>query len=1011
MQQLGTHLATSVSKDLTVGQLDDTGKALLVSMLYKKGLKPGLILTVSYADSSLIKEKLTSWGVKATLINKPEDPTKTQQIIKLLTAPTKEPYILSIELAQKIGLSATSLKNPIELQKKGSYKINSIVEQLVDLNYETDNHVFTPGTFSKRGEVLDLFPPNLEHPVRLGFNDNMLDSIYLYDPLTGDKLKDLTRLSLIPNSLGTADTTLAEYIQAQPLNMPLIVLEPDQFPEPFWHNWVAPKIFLSGLPQKTNIQINSVKNYAGNINLFQKELGEFAQKDYKIFIHTNIPQELTTLTLGTAVTILDKPIGEPFISPKLKTVYLTDKEIFGHDLQSKNERARIKRIQQYSFGFAPGDLVVHVDHGLGLFEGLIRRTFENTEREYIYIRYAGEDKLYVPVELSDKITRYNQPSDSSPKLNSLGSEEWEHTKNRVKESALRFAKELLDLYAQRAVIKRPPYFADVEWQHVLASSFPYPETPDQAQAIKDVLQDLEAEEPMDRLVSADVGYGKTEVAIRAAVKAVASNKQVAFLTPTTILAEQHYETLSKRLATLPINISLLSRTQSKSSQAQTLQALKDGTVDIVVGTHRILQKDIVFKNLGLLIIDEEQRFGVKQKELLRNQRAHLDTLTLTATPIPRTLYFCLSGIREISYITTPPENRQPIETVVTKYTDETVVDAVNHELKRHGQVYYLHNEVTTIAAKAQYLAHHLGNKVKIAIAHGQQKPQLLIQTMRDLAAGKIDVLVCTTIIENGLDLPNVNTLIVEDATDFGLSQLHQLRGRIGRGATKAYAYFLYGAQKLTKDALLRLQALSAANYLGAGQEIATRDLELRGSGNILGQEQHGNILSVGLSLYTRLLEEAVNELKTGKHIDDFETTIDIPLNAYLPESYIPTGNERIVTYQKLAAARSIDELAQEVTALKKRYGKPPIEAQNLISLITLKINAAKYKIENLKTIDITTPYGEHRRKLALTLNNQSTFAKTILTKSYKIEYKDNKLYLDLTEFGDKWFELINRIIK
>ena len=554
--------------------------------------------------------------------------------------------------------------------------------------------------------------------------------------------------------------------------------------------------------------------------------------------------------------------------------------------------------------------MVHIEHGIARFAGLTHKTLDGNEREYLELRYAQGDRLFVPTDQVDRVSRYVGPGDHTPALTRLGSGDWVRAKERVRRAVGDLARDLLGLYAARQVLEGHAFPPDTAWQQELEASFPYLETPDQLEAVRQVKSDMENLRPMDRLVCGDVGYGKTEVAIRAAFKAVLDGRQTAVLVPTTVLAQQHYRTFQERLSSFPARIEMLSRFRSERDQRQVVSDLASGAVDIVIGTHRLLQKDVTFKNLGLVIIDEEQRFGVAHKERLKQMRREVDVLTLSATPIPRTLHMSLVGIRDMSTMETPPEERLPIKTYVSEFDDRLVREAIIRELERGGQVYFVHNRVHNI----EQVAHRLRDLVpeaEIAVAHGQMPEELLERVMLDFVRGGIDVLVCTTIIESGLDIPNVNTIIINQADRLGLAQLYQLRGRVGRGAFRAYAYVLYDRGRvLTEPAQKRLQTIFEATELGAGFQIALKDLEIRGAGNLLGAEQSGQIGAVGFDLYVRLLAEAVERLKALQRGEKPPlpatarpaVTLDLPLTAHIPHSYVPDLNLRLALYQRLASA-------------------------------------------------------------------------------------------------------------
>jgi len=639
----------------------------------------------------------------------------------------------------------------------------------------------------------------------------------------------------------------------------------------------------------------------------------------------------------------------PDRAPRFTLHLLTDGEIFGWIRPQPRRRARPKAITPEAFfsDLQPGDYVVHVEHGVGVFQGLITLTVEGVSREYLLVQYAGADKLYVPIHQADRLSKYIGSDERPPALHRLGTAEWEQVKARAQVAAAEVARELLDLYAARELVAGYTFSKDTAWQQELEVSFPYLETEDQLRAIKEVKSDMERARPMDRLICGDVGYGKTEVALRAAFKAVQDGKQVAVLVPTTVLAQQHLGTFQSRLAPFPVNVEMLSRFRSPKLQRDILKQLNEGQVDIVIGTHRLLQKDVQFKDLGLLIIDEEQRFGVTHKEQLKKMRTEVDVLTLTATPIPRTLYMSLTGVRDISTIDTPPEERLPVATYVGQYDDHLVRSAILRELDRGGQVYFVHNRVQGIEQVRRRLA-QVVPEAKVAIGHGQMEEDKLEKVMVDFVAGRVDVLLCTSIIESGLDIPNANTLIVNRADMFGLAQLYQLRGRVGRGAARAYAYFLYDRQaRLTEEARRRLETIREATELGMGYSIAMRDLEIRGAGELLGHRQSGHIAAVGFDLYTRLLARSVEEtraVREGRPLPPppiSSVTIDLPLAAYLPTDYVADDTLRLQLYRRLGGLATNEAIAQVEQELQDRFGPLPEPAQNLMFQLRIKVLAQK----------------------------------------------------------------------
>ena len=638
---------------------------------------------------------------------------------------------------------------------------------------------------------------------------------------------------------------------------------------------------------------------------------------------------------------------------------LTDAELFGFVKQRRFTRPPAGRRVDFLADLSPGDFVVHIEHGIGQFAGLTHLGSDGQEREYMELRYAEGDRLFVPTDQVDRVSRYVGPGDQRPTLTRLGTQEWRRAKERVKRAVRHLARELLALYAARQVLEGHAFTPDMPWQQELEASFPYVETPDQAAAMQEVKVDMGSIRPMDRLVCGDVGYGKTEIAIRAAFKAVMDGMQAAMLVPTTVLAQQHYQTFCERLAGFPVRVEMLSRFRSDREQRDVVRDLAAGPVDIVIGTHRLLQRDVNFHNLGLVIIDEEQRFGVAHKERLKQMRQQVDVLTLSATPIPRTLHMALGGIRDMSVMDTPPEDRLPIKTYVLEFDDHIAREAILRELERKGQVYFVHNRVYNIEAIAERVR-RLVPEAEVAVAHGQMPEDRLERVMLDFARGAIDVLVCTTIIESGLDIPNVNTIIINQAERLGLAQLYQLRGRVGRGASRAYAYLFYDRHhSLSEPAQKRLQAIFEATELGAGFQIALRDLEIRGAGNLLGSEQSGQIGAVGFDLYTRLLADAVEELKAlqrGEKPPVPSTAlpplaIDLPLVAHIPESYAPDLNLRLALYQRMTRVQhpqEVDDVAQE---LRDRFGPLPEPVQALLYVVRLRALAREAGVQSIQTED------------------------------------------------------------
>jgi transcription-repair coupling factor (superfamily II helicase) len=723
-------------------------------------------------------------------------------------------------------------------------------------------------------------------------------------------------------------------------------------------------IYLNALPPEGldsragfSILSRQIASYQGHIDLLIEDLKNWKEKKYRIVILSEAKgrgerlketlfssglesvysEEGSDLEPGQII-ITHGSLNKGFEYPSIRFAVVSDREAFGLDRKHKRLHTRDKgrKINLFT-DLNIGDYVVHQSHGIGQYVGIEKLSVENVKRDYLKIKYQEGGYLYIPSSQLDLIQKYIGSEGKAPKLNKLGGTEWVKTRKKVKESLREIAQELILLYAKRQSAEGYAFSVDSIWQKQFEDMFPYEETEDQLKCIEEIKRDMELKRPMDRLLCGDVGYGKTEVAMRSVFKAVSDGKQVAYLVPTTVLAQQHYKTFSERMKDFPVTVDVLSRFRSQSEQKNILKNVKIGMVDILIGTHRLLQKDIQFKDLGLLVVDEEQRFGVGHKEKLKNLRPNVDVLTLTATPIPRTLHMSLVGIRDISVIEDPPENRLPVQTYVMEYNPDVIRDAVMREIGRKGQVFYLYNRVRTIERKAFELQTLIPD-ARIGIAHGQMSERELEDIMFDFIDGKYDVLVCTTIIESGLDMPNVNTIIIEEADKMGLAQLHQLRGRVGRSNVMAYAYVTYKRDKaLSEIAEKRLQAIKEFTELGSGFKIAMRDLEIRGAGNLLGAQQHGHMEAVGYDMYCRLLDESVRELR-GEPVEDMETefTIDINVSAYIDNEYIHAEDQKIEMYKKIASIQDEQDVNDVQDELIDRYGDIPEPVENLIEIAYLK---------------------------------------------------------------------------
>ncbi|MBN2656598.1 MAG: transcription-repair coupling factor [Spirochaetales bacterium] len=695
------------------------------------------------------------------------------------------------------------------------------------------------------------------------------------------------------------------------------------------------------------------RSFFGNISYLKEELTLLIKDGYKCFVFAESESQaerIKYMLTGFELEIIPESISAGFSLPGSRVIVIQENEIFGRRKRVPSSVKRVKSAVIDSFvELNPGDLVVHVNYGIGRFKGIERITAAGNERDYISIEYAGEDSIFVPIEQVNLVQRYIGSEGRGAKLDKIGGKSWDNKKNKVRKSVEDLADMLVKLYARRQKTLGYAFPADNDFQVAFEASFPYQETEDQLVSIEEVKKDMEAPNPMDRLICGDVGYGKTEVAMRAAFKAIMGGKQVALLCPTTILAEQHYENFSERFKRFPITIGHLSRFVAKKDQKEVLDGLEAGSCDIVIGTHRILSKDVKFKNLGLMVIDEEQRFGVKDKEKLKNMKASIDSLAMSATPIPRTLHMSLLKIRDMSVLKTAPYNRQPIETFIQEYNPDTIAGAIRREVERGGQVFFLHNRVESLDS-VQLFLQELVPEVFIETAHGKMSAHELEDVMHRFVHGAFQVLVATTIIENGIDIPNVNTIIIDRADMYGISQLYQLRGRVGRSGKLAYAYMFYPEQRaLSELAMKRLQAISDFTELGSGFKIAMKDMEVRGAGNLLGREQSGEIVSVGFDMYLRLLEEAV-ALRTedDKKEEAPEVYLELDYTGFIPDSYIDDPTEKMEVYKKIASVLSDEDLDRVHGELHDRFGPLPDEVQSLLSLAEIRIICGKLWIASMK---------------------------------------------------------------
>lgn len=919
------------------------------------------------------------------------------------------PQALQYPLPAAIKFKANSLT----LKVNQVCNLSKICDFLVRCGYKRDDLVANPGEFALRGDILDIYPINIAYPYRIEFFDDEIDNIRTFNPVSQRTKDSLTEVVIEPaddqlDKLYQNEdyTTILDYltesgiicfddirairqniVQIDARNRDYLAHETStniknsrlDFTSIF-NQIVQVKIYSSlfqvsvndlKIDQLLNLHTREPQQFFSQMSLIKNELSVYELQQQTVIIQAdNLVRakqiKSTFADYGIDITIAAENrlipnkrqiivdnFNQGFVLPRINLVYLTEHDLFNRQphihkkIKSLENAQQIRSYQELN----PGDYVVHINHGIGIFEGIKTLESNGKKGDYITITYRNHDQLFVPADQLGVVQKYVASDGKIPKINKLGGNEWAKTKCRVQEKIEDIADELLAIYAHRATEKGFAFLPDDELQRDFEAAFPYLETPDQIKAIKEIKLDMQKEKPMDRLLVGDVGFGKTEVALRAAFKAIDSGKQVAFLVPTTILAEQHYATMLERFKDFPVNVAMLCRFQTEKEADEIATNLSNGKIDIVVGTHRILSRDIKFKNLGLLIIDEEQRFGVKHKEKLKKLKNNIDVLTLTATPIPRTLHMSMIGVRDLSVMETPPANRYPIQTYVTEETPNIVREACLRELARNGQIFFLHNKIQDIDQKVAYLS-QLIPEARIEYIHGRMSERQLEDIMLRFTQKKFDILVTTTIIETGVDLPNVNTLLVENADTYGLSQLYQLRGRIGRSSRLAYAYFLYKRDKvLTEVSEKRLNAIRDFTALGSGFKIAMRDLSIRGAGNILGKQQHGFIDSVGYDLYAQMLDQTIKQKRGDKVCHKTNAEVRINLEAYIPTEYISSQKQKIEFYKKIKHAndvKAIDDIADE---LIDRFGTYPKSVENLLNIATIKVLADTAQILSITNID------------------------------------------------------------
>ncbi|UJL46488.1 transcription-repair coupling factor [Virgibacillus sp. NKC19-16] len=1078
-------VTSGMSEQLVAG-LSGSARSLLVSLINESADKPILLVTHQLVQAQQLYDDLAEFAgeddvhlypvneliASEIAIASPE--LRSQRIDSLTAWSKRESGILIAPVAAlKRILPPPSYWSTYQLRFAlgEAIDIEAYLSSLVDMGYARQGMVTTPGEFSVRGGIIDIYPITEEYPIRIELFDDEIDSIRYFDAETQrslDKQQEVivgpaTELLLtdedilssagrlenaLADSLGKmtdveAKETLSENMEQDiarlknvehfqemykyigflyenpaslldylPSNGLIIFDEMNRIQETatnldteeaewyssllesnkmvrnstfsfdwqsVWdnisHQRLYMSVFLRHIPNTQpqniiNLSSRVMQEFHGQMNLFKNELKRWEKGDYSVVILApnkkradKINSIFMDYDIEAAVTETPQlPVGIPTIAignissgiefPMHKLALITENELFKKRTKKPRRQQKVsnaERIQNYQ-ELKVGDYVVHANHGVGKYLGIETLEVKDSHKDYMLIKYSGDDKLFVPIDQIDLVQKFVASEGKEPKLYKLGGSEWAKVKRKVQSSVEDIADDLIKLYAERQEKQGYAFSEDSEMQREFEASFPYQETDDQIRCIEEIKQDMERERPMDRLLCGDVGYGKTEVAIRAAFKAIADGKQVALLVPTTILGQQHFETIQERFQDHAVNIALLTRFRTKKQQTETLKGLKSGNVDIVIGTHRLLSKDVQYRDLGLLIVDEEQRFGVKHKEKIKQLKTNVDVLTLTATPIPRTLHMSMLGVRDLSVIETPPENRFPIQTYVMEYNPIFIRESIERELARGGQVFFLHNRVESIDKVARDV-NMLVPDARVAVAHGQMNEAELENAMFGFLEGESDILVSTTIIETGVDIPNVNTLIVNNADYMGLSQLYQLRGRVGRSNRVAYAYFTYQKDKvLTEVSEKRLQAIKEFTELGSGFKIAMRDLSIRGTGNLLGAQQHGFIDSVGFDLYSQMLKDAIEARKAGKEVEDiqpFEPELTLDVDAYIPESYIKDEKQKIEIYKQFQAIESSEDIDDLKDELIDRFGDFPPEVEHLFAVASLKMYAKRERVESI----------------------------------------------------------------
>lgn len=989
------------NKTCRLPSLPPSAQAFLGCRLLEQNAQPQLWITDPFHSLEKLADCFRTFCPQTELLLLPPNDTGDMELqgerLNTLNAlqhkENNAPFIL-ITVLQALEEALPRLEQPLRIELGSTIEPETLLEKLNQQGFTLDAEVYEKGTASRRGGIIDLWPPTSEQPVRIEFFGNDVDSLRTFDPDTQRSVKKIKSIDILP--LKTEDsTTLAELLPENTLH---VFSNVDEASSLVQQN-------LTRLEASSTINIGSVTTDTLNIDLAPYDTNlkpvselrrpDMAEQQRQTFFRTvkkmagdGWQVDLYMETSGSAERLREayfsnvkslKPnvslhvglLHGSFVSKQAKHLVITEADIYGFQPKTAHRRRREQIAIEKSSGvrvaewadIQPGELVVHVDHGIGKYMGLMEISMAGRRQEMLLIEYAEGAKIYLPTAQAHLLTRYTGMGSAAPSLHTLKGKRWQNERASAQEAIEDLAARLLETQAARSLNKGRPCGPDTHWQSEFENAFPYMETPDQLTAIHAVKADLESPQPMDRLICGDAGYGKTEVAMRAAFKMVMEGRQVALLVPTTILAQQHFDTFTERMAAFPVAIEMLSRFRTRAEQNDTIARLREGETHIVIGTHRLVSNDVQFSDLGLVIIDEEQRFGVRAKEHLKQLRKEVDVLTLSATPIPRTLYMSLTGARDMSTIQTPPQERQPVETIVLEDHDDIIKEAVEHELARDGQVFVLHNRVKTIGKTADRIQ-TLVPDARVEYAHGQMSEKELADIMHRFVRGLFDVLVCTTIVESGVDIPNCNTILIDRADRFGLADLYQLRGRVGRARRKAYAFLLIPPHAvLTDDARQRIEALKKYTGHGTGFRIAMRDLEIRGAGNLLGAKQSGHIAAIGFDLYCQLLKRSVARLQGKKMPPLIDAAVDFdfldrspaggePLNAaYIPYSYVDDENLRVKLYGRISSLAKETEVRELKKEFADRFGKLPAAVQNLFEIARIRIAAANAGIQSVRTSD------------------------------------------------------------